>query len=218
MPDPIAADRSMTQLQAINIAKVTTIFALAIPAVVLGLRGERVVLYLALHISYCVWWLVEQWLLPARREQIFRDRLAPGLVVLTVLYVGVFFALPGWLAMANPAPLAPLTMALAVVMFSFGSLINTTADVQKTTAKALGATLVEDGSWRRLRHVNYLGDLIRYASFAVLAGSPWAWLLPASVLLVYLPRIHAKEESLAQRYPGFPAYRARSWRLLPGIW
>ncbi len=101
----------MTQLQAINIAKVTTIFALAIPAVVLGLQGERVVLYLALHITYCAWWLVEQWLLPARQEQIFRDPAGPGLVVATVLYVGLFFCLPGWLAMANPAPLAPITAA-----------------------------------------------------------------------------------------------------------
>jgi protein-S-isoprenylcysteine O-methyltransferase Ste14 len=208
----------MTQLQAINIAKVTTIFALAIPAVALGLRDERVVLYLALHISYCVWWLVEQLLLPERRAQIFREPSAPATTVAIVLYVGVFFALPGWLAMANPNPLSPFTLALAVVMFCFGSLINTTADVQKTTAKALGAGLVEDGSWRRIRHVNYLGDLIRYASFAVLAGSPWAWLLPASVLLVYLGRIGAKEQSLAERYPGFATYRARSWRLLPGLW
>jgi protein-S-isoprenylcysteine O-methyltransferase Ste14 len=208
----------MTQLQAINIAKVTTIFALAIPALALGLRGERVVLYLALHISYCVWWLVEPWLLPARREQIFRDPVGPATAVLMVLYVGLFFALPGWLAMVNPRPLAPITVALAVVMFSFGSLINTTADVQKTTAKALGVGLVEDGAWRRLRHVNYLGDLIRYASFAVLSGSAWAWLLPASVLLVYWVRIAEKERRLEERYPGFPAYRARSWRLLPGIW
>jgi protein-S-isoprenylcysteine O-methyltransferase Ste14 len=103
-------------------------------------------------------------------------------------------------------------------MFSFGSLINTTADVQKTTAKALGVGLVEDGSWRRIRHVNYLGDLLRYASFAVLAGSAWAWLVPTLILLGYLPRIAAKEKSMEQRYPGFPAYRARSWRLLPGIW
>jgi protein-S-isoprenylcysteine O-methyltransferase Ste14 len=90
--------------------------------------------------------------------------------------------------------------------------------VQKTTAKMLGVGLVEDGCWRRIRHVNYLGDLIRYASFAVLAGSPWAWLVPASVLLVYVPRIGAKEQSLEERYPAFAAYRERSWRLLPGLW
>jgi protein-S-isoprenylcysteine O-methyltransferase Ste14 len=161
---------------------------------------------------------VEQQLLPERRAQIFRDPVGPGGAVLMVLYVGLFFALPGWLAMANPNPLSPLTTALAVVMFSFGSLINTSADVQKTTAKALGAGLVEDGCWRRIRHVNYLGDLIRYASFAVLAGSAWAWLLPVSVLVMYVGRIKAKEESLGQRYPGFAAYRASSWRLLPGLW
>jgi protein-S-isoprenylcysteine O-methyltransferase Ste14 len=208
----------MTQLQAINIAKVTTIFALAIPVLLLSLQGERVVLYLALHISYCVWWLVEQLLFPARCEQIFRERISAPLAAVTVLYVGVFFALPGWLAMANPAPLSPWVAALAIVMFSFGSLINTAADVQKTTAKELGVGLVQDASWRRIRHVNYLGDLIRYASFAVLAGSPWAWLLPLSVLLVYLQRIGAKEEALEQRYPGFPDYRSRSWRLIPWIW
>jgi protein-S-isoprenylcysteine O-methyltransferase Ste14 len=208
----------MTQLQAINIAKVTTIFALAIPALVLGLQGERVVLYLALHISYCVWWLVEQLLFPARRQQIFRETVSAPLAVVIVLYVGVFFALPGWLAMANPTPLSPYGAALAIVMFSFGSLINTAADVQKTTAKELGAGLVQDASWRSIRHVNYLGDLIRYASFAVLAGSPWAWLLPVSVLLMYLQRIGAKEEALEQRYPGFADYRSRSWRLIPWIW
>lgn len=208
----------MTQLQAINIAKVTTIFALAIPALVFGLQAERVVLYLALHISYCIWWLVEQLLFPARRQQIFRDAIGWPLAVATVVYVGLFFALPGWLAMANAAPLSPYIAALAVVMFSFGSLINTAADVQKTTAKELGAGLVQDGSWRRIRHVNYLGDLIRYASFAVLAGSPWAWLLPISVLLVYLQRIGAKEEALEQRYLDFMAYRSRSWRLIPWIW
>ena len=155
----------------------TTIFALAIPALVLGLQAERVVLYLALHISYCVWWLVEQLLFPARRQPIVRYTIGWPLVVATVLYVGLFFALPGWLAMANAAPLSPYIAAVAVVMFSFGSLINIAADVQKTTAKQLGAALVQDGSWQLIRHVNYLGDLIRYASFAVLAGSAWAWLL-----------------------------------------
>jgi protein-S-isoprenylcysteine O-methyltransferase Ste14 len=38
------------------------------------------------------------------------------------------------------------------------------------------------------------------------------------VLLVYVPRIGAKEQSLEERYPGFAAYRERSWRLLPGLW
>jgi steroid 5-alpha reductase family enzyme len=55
----------------------------------------------------------------------------------------------------------------------FGSLINTSADVQKLTAKQGGANLVKDGIWRFARHINYFGDLLRYLSFSVVAGSIW---------------------------------------------
>lgn len=207
----------MTQLQAINIAKVTTIVALLVPALVLGLDSGRVAIYLALHISYCLWWLLEEVLFPWRTTQLFTEVVQPLQVVAVVLYVGVFYAVPGWLAMANPLPIGPLTIALGLCLYIFGSLLNTAADVQKGTAKALGATLVADGAWRRVRHVNYLGDLLRYSSFAVIAGSPWAWLLPASVLALYLPRMIRKEASMAERYPAFAAYRQSSWWLLPGV-
>ncbi len=182
----------LSAMQAINIAKVTTIVGLVVPALLLGLQTPRVVLYLSLHVSYCVWWLLEQQLFPERSRQLFTERLGPAAVVLAVAYVGVFYCLPGWLAMANPVPLSSLTAALGIVLYLFGSLINTGADIQKMTARQLGEGLVCDGIWRRVRHVNYLGDLLRYSSFAVIAGSAWAWLLPASVLLLYLQRIERK--------------------------
>ena len=207
----------MTQLQAINIAKVTTMVALLVPALFLGLDSPRVVIYLSLHLSYCLWWLLEAVLFPWRYRQLFTGLVQPLQAVAVVLYVGVFYALPGWLAMANDQPLQPLTIALGLTLYIFGSLLNTAADVQKGTAKELGATLVADGAWRRVRHVNYLGDLLRYSSFAVIAGSPWAWLLPSSVLALYLPRMVKKEASMAERYPDFQAYRQSSWWLLPGL-
>ncbi len=208
----------MTQLQAINIAKVTTVVALMIPAIVLGLDSPRVVIYLCLHISYCIWWLLEQVLFPWRARQLFTEVVNPLQASAVVLYVGVFYALPGWLAMVNDQPLGPLTTIIGLIFYIFGSLLNTAADVQKGTAKELGASLVDDGAWRRVRHVNYLGDLLRYSSFAVIAGSLWAWLLPASVLALYLPRIRSKEAAMAKRYPGFEAYRQSSWLLVPGLW
>jgi protein-S-isoprenylcysteine O-methyltransferase Ste14 len=90
--------------------------------------------------------------------------------------------------------------------------------VQKTTAKALGAGLVSDGIWRRVRHVNYLGDLLRYLSFAVVAGNAWAYLVPILVALLYLQRINHKESQMAAKYPGFAAWKQNSARLLPGVW
>ena len=178
----------------------------------------RQVIYLSLHISYCLWWLLEQWLFPERTRQLFSERVGVVGFGFALLFIGVLYSLPGLLAFLNPVPISQVAVALALGLFSFGSLINASADTQKTTAKAMGAGLVSDGIWRRVRHVNYLGDLLRYLSFAVVAGSGWAYLVPAFVLLIYLQRIGEKETQMAAKYPEFSAWQQRSARLLPGLW
>lgn len=207
-----------SQLTAINTAKVLTIVLLLVLAGLVGVRDMRQVLYLSLHISYCLWWLLEQWLFPERARQMFAERVGPIGFAVPLLFVGVLYSLPGLLAFLNPVPISPVTVAVAVGLFSFGSLINATADVQKTTAKVMGADLVSDGIWRRVRHVNYLGDLLRYLSFAVVAGNGWAYVVPFLVLFLYLQRINQKEVQMAAKYPRFAAWQQRSVRLLPGVW
>jgi len=212
------AKTSWTQLTAINVAKVVTIVLLLAMAATIGVRDMRQAVYLGLHVSYCLWWLLEQWVYPERRRQLFTEPVGVAGFASAVLIVGVVYSLPGLLAFLNPVPIAYGTVALALGMFSFGSLINASADVQKMTAKAMGAGLVSDGIWRRVRHVNYLGDLLRYLSFAVVAGSPWAYLVPGLVLLIYLQRIQQKEQRMQSRYEGFTTYQQQSVRLLPGLW
>lgn len=207
-----------SQLTAINAAKVLTIVLLLVLAAVYGVRDMRQVVYLSLHISYCVWWLLEQWLFPERCRQLFTERVGMGGFAGALLFVGVLYTLPGWLAFRNPQPMTFAAVAVALGLFSFGSLINASADVQKSTAKAMGAGLVHNGIWRRVRHVNYLGDLLRYLSFAVVAGNGWAYLVPGVVLLLYLQRIAQKEGQMAAKYPEFAEWRQRSTRLLPGVW
>lgn len=214
---PLATGR-WSQLTAINWAKTLTIGLLLGLAASLGVRDMRQVLYLSLHISYCLWWLIEQWLFPARRDQIFPERVGLGGFLTALLFIGVLYALPGLAAFLNPAPIRAGAVALGLVLFIFGSLINATADVQKMTAKAMGAGLVADGIWRRVRHVNYLGDLLRYLSFAVVAGLGWAYVVPGLVLLIYLQRIGQKEKQMAAKYAEFGAYQSRSSRLLPWLW
>lgn len=201
-----------SQLTAINTAKALTILLLLVLAAVIGVQDMRQVLYLSLHISYCLWWLLEQWLFPERARQLFKERVGVVSFGFALLFIGVLYSLPGLLAFLNPVPISHAAVALALVLFSFGSLINASADAQKTTAKAMGAGLVSDGIWRRVRHVNYLGDLLRYLSFAVVAGNIWAYLVPALVLLIYLQRIGQKETQMAAKYPEFSAWQQRSSR------
>ena len=208
----------VTQLTAINIAKIITILCLIAFAVVYGVNDYRQVIYLCLHISYCLWWLLEQWLFPQRRQQLFTDKVGILTLIFVILFVGVFYSLPGYLAFTNQNPLGYLTVAIALPLYIFGSLINTGADVQKMAEKGMGSGLVQDGAWRSLRHVNYLGDLMRYTSFSVVAGSLWAFLLPGIITLLYLQRISEKEKSMAAKYPEFATYQQNSSRLLPWIW
>lgn len=208
----------VTELTAINVAKVITILCLMTLALIYGIHDQRQVIYLCLHISYCGWWLLEQWLFPQRRQQIFTDKVGLATFLVVLLFVGVFYALPGYFAFINPNPIAYSTVGVALPLYIFGSLINTAADVQKMTAKSMGASLVNDGIWRSVRHINYFGDLMRYTSLSVVSGSLWAFLLPGVIFLLYLQRISQKEQSMSEKYSDFAVYQQNSTRLLPWLW
>ncbi|MEL6319170.1 MAG: DUF1295 domain-containing protein [Cyanobacteria bacterium J06626_14] len=208
----------LTQMDAINLAKILTIVCLVVLSIGYGIQDLRQIIYLCLHVSYCTWWLLEQWLFPKRRQQLFTEKTNLATLISILLFVGVFYALPGYFAFTNQQPIGYTTVAIALPLYIFGSLINASADVQKMTAKSMGAGLVNDEIWRSVRHVNYLGDLMRYTSFSVVAGSPWAFILPLVILALYIQRIQQKEQSMSAKYPGFTDYQAQSSRLLPWIW
>nr|WP_199316880.1 DUF1295 domain-containing protein [Chroococcidiopsis sp. [FACHB-1243]] len=212
-----AGASTITQLTAINAAKVLTVFCLAICAIVFGISDLRQVIYLCLHVSYCLWWLLEQWFFPNRR-QIFNEPIGVGGLSFTLIFVGVFYTLPGYLAFTNPAPISALATAIAIPLYIFGTLINTTADVQKLTAKQYGAGLVQDGVWRFSRNINYFGDLLRYLSFSVVSGSLWAYLVPGTITLLYLQRISQREQTMSGKYSEYAAYQESSSRLIPFLW
>lgn len=207
----------ITALKAINFAKVITIICLISFAVVFGIQDWRQVIYMCLHISYCLWWLLEQWLFP-ERQKIFNEPSGAGTFVLILLNVGFFYSLPGYLAFINPVPLSMTTAAIALFFYIFGSLINATADVQKLTAKQFQAGLVRDNIWRFSRNINYFADLLRYLSFSVLAGSLWAYLVPGYIFILYLWRISQKEKAMSVKYPEYAEYQQSSSRLIPFIW
>lgn len=208
----------VTQMTAINIAKTLTIGCLALLALFYGIHDERQVIYLCLHISYCLWWLLEQWLFPLRRQQLFTEKVSLPEFLFILAFVGIFYALPGFFAFTNSTPVSYLSIAISLPLYIFGSLINTGADVQKMVAKDLGTRLVDDGIWRSVRHINYLGDLMRYTSFSVIAGSLWAFILPLVITLMYVQRINKKEQAMATKYDDFGSYQQRSSRLIPWIW
>ena len=63
-----------TQLVAINWAKAVTIALICLLILLFGINGQRQILYACMHISYCLWWLIEQKIYPDRRQQIFTEK------------------------------------------------------------------------------------------------------------------------------------------------
>jgi protein-S-isoprenylcysteine O-methyltransferase Ste14 len=219
MENTASSTRSgLTQLTAINTAKILTILLLVAYALIFGIKDLRQIIYLCLHISYCLWWLVEQWFYPLRRQQIFSESVGVTGFIFSLLFVGFLYSFPGYLAFTNPEPLSWAAAAVALPLFFFGSLINATADIQKLTAKQYGAGLVNDGIWRFSRNINYFGDLLRYLSFSVVAGSIWSYLVPTLIALLYIQRVFSKEQSMSQKYPNYQEYQQSSARMIPFIW
>lgn len=213
-----SSSKPLTEMTVINVAKGFTIICLMVLALIYGISDQRQVIYLCLHIGYCLWWLLEQWLLPARSQQLFTEKMSYWTLIPAIAFVGVFYALPGYFAFTNPEPIGLISVGIALPLFMFGSLINTAADVQKMVAKEQGVTLVQDGAWRYIRHINYLGDLMRYSSFAVVAGVPWAFLVSGVIFIIYVGRIKEKEVSMADKYEDFAVYKSNSVRLIPFLW
>ena len=199
-----------TRNVSVNIAKVVTIvLLLALPLFYpVGIRQWA---YLAMQVSYCTWYLLKQAIV---REPVFRERDSPLEVAMVIGSVGVFYALPGWLVFMNPEPVSGLVLGASIVLFYFGSLLNSSADVQKTYTLRAQRGLITNGFWGLSRNINYFGDIVRYSAFALLSGSIWSWTVVATVLVIDLGRMRGKQASLA-RYPGFAAYRRAVPALVP---
>jgi protein-S-isoprenylcysteine O-methyltransferase Ste14 len=82
-----------------------------------------------------------------------------------------------------------------------------------------GHTLVTTGVYRVIRHPSYLGLLVNALGWALVFRSAVGVLLTALMLLPLLARIRAEETLLRTQFGAeYNAYRARTSRLIPGLY
>ncbi|MEA5444855.1 DUF1295 domain-containing protein [Gammaproteobacteria bacterium AB-CW1] len=171
-------------------------------------------LYLALHGSYGLFWIL--------KSRLFGDRSweAPcGLGYGLVIWAGLsLYWIAPWLLMSRAIEPAAWLLALCVGLYALGVFLHFSADMQKHLhMKYRPGKLLNDGLWARSRNPNYLGELLIYGSFVTL---PLHWAPPLILLLffsvVWLPNMRRKDRSLA-RYPEFAEWKARSGLLFPRL-
>eukprot|EP00761_Pharyngomonas_kirbyi_P003457 gb/GECH01003461.1/.p1 GENE.gb/GECH01003461.1/~~gb/GECH01003461.1/.p1 ORF type:complete len:207 (+),score=30.44 gb/GECH01003461.1/:1-621(+) len=170
-------------------------------------------IYLALHGTYGILWILKDYIYPDPRWQ----KNEPLYYCVSIfLALALFWLNPFWL-IKNRYHMSPPWAALCVSMFGFGVFFHFVSDAQKYYTLKFKKGLIDSGMFARCRNINYFGELLIYSSFA-LAGCNWsgAIVLVAFIIIGWIPGMKAKERSLS-RHPGWKEYQARSGFLFPKL-
>ena len=171
--------------------------------------------YATLHGSYGLLWLMKDRLFP---DPNWEKRVTFGAAVAAwVLVLGPYWIAPVILVTQRvEAP--PALLAGATLLYVLGAVTMMVADAHKYFVLKVKRGLITDGLFGLVRHPNYLGEMMLYASFALIVQHWLPWLVLAWVwTTVFLPNMLRKEARMS-RHPGWEAYRARTGMLLPKPW
>lgn len=169
--------------------------------------------YLALHGTYGIMWLIKDSLYP---DSQWSEEVSVAAGISIFVFLGLYWIAPFIIVSQNVQPSAPL-IAAAIATNIFGVLLHFGSDAQKYFTLKYHKGLITEGFFSRSRNPNYLGEILIYIGFAMLAQH---W-LPFAVLglvaaLIFVPNMLKKDKSLS-RYPEFAAYKERSGLLLPKL-
>lgn len=171
-------------------------------------------IYAALHGSYGLCWLLKDRIFPDPNWE--KKITFGGAFMMWALVLGLYWIAP--VIIITQRVEAPLWMLFtATLIYVLGVVIMMSSDAQKYFTLKIKRGLITDGFFARIRHPNYLGEMMLYFSFALLAEHWQPWAVLAWVWLgVFLPNILGKEASMS-RYPEWKDYKARTGILLPRI-
>jgi protein-S-isoprenylcysteine O-methyltransferase Ste14 len=169
--------------------------------------------YLALHGTYGILWLVKDRLYPDKQ---WEQETTFGMGVVTFIILGLYWVAPFLLIRSGVVPPLPL-VAGAIACNIVGVFLHYTSDAQKYYTLKYNPGLITEGFFANCRNTNYLGEILIYSSFALLACHWVPWLiLSAFVGVIFVPNMRKKDQSLA-RYSEFASYRARSGLVFPKL-
>ncbi len=210
--DFLGGPRRLKFAWAINIHKGSIFFVVILLMVIYGNYSTSAWVYLAIHGSYGFIWLLKHFTFPDRR---WETRVTYGGFVMIFLFLALYWIAPFLLISDPPGPVSGWFITLCVTMFALGVVIMMVSDCQKYFTLELKRGLITEGMFKYVRHPNYLGEMLVYASFALLSQHWIPWLVLAFIWIwVFYVNISMAEASMC-RYPEWEGYKARSGLLLP---
>lgn len=197
---------------AINLQKLITVFVIYTMMHWYDNFSLGAWVYLGLHGVYGYTWLIKDLAFPNR---VFSKRMTIGALV--VLYGGLnllYWSLP-WLFISRHVEPGGVLLFAAIFMHTLGVAWMAAGDLQKNCVLRNQPGLITNGVFAYTRNPNYLGEVMIYASYALLAAHWFGWLVIAlQFFCLFLPRMLAKDASIS-RHPGWADYQRQSGLIVP---
>jgi protein-S-isoprenylcysteine O-methyltransferase Ste14 len=190
----------------------TFLAVMALMAIYRQWQNPTAWVYLALHGTYGLLWVLKSHIFPDRNWE-KKVTIWFGLISLAAL---TLYWIPAWLLTSRSIQSPPWLLAISISIYTFGVFFHFVSDMQKhISLKLQPNTLITDGMMAYSRNINYFGELLIYLALALLAMT-WLAFIPLALFVAFYwtPNMLRKEKSLA-KYPGFEAYRRKVRRFIP---
>jgi protein-S-isoprenylcysteine O-methyltransferase Ste14 len=147
-----------------------------------------------------------------------RHRLGSVLVGLqfTLIAVLAWLGAPAFLG-GLAHPVAWLLLGLAVAVGLWAVQANRPGNFNIRPAPRAGGRLVHQGPYRWIRHPMYTAVASLAVACSIASGTVAAGLAALLLVAVLLGKAGLEERWMAEQHPGYAAYRAHTWRFVPGV-
>ena len=171
--------------------------------------------YLALHGTYGILWILKSNIFPDRQ---WESKCSIWYGLLIWFGLSLYWIAP-YIIITNSIESSNWYIAMCISIYIFGVFFHFTSDMQKFIQLHYNPNnLITDVMFSKIRNINYLGELLIYLGFSLLAMH-WVPIIAllSFVVLIWIPNMIKKDRSLS-KYEDFKYYKKNTSRFFPFIW
>ena len=169
--------------------------------------------YLGLHGTYGILWVVKSSIFPDRSWE-KETGILYGLTILLGLsfyWISPWIIVSGYFNGGQMIQIPNYLFSIIIFLFGMGVFLHFSSDMQKyVSLKLAPGKLIQSELFRKSRNINYFGELLIYSSFALLSMH-WVPIIVLLffIIIIWIPNMIKKDKSLS-RYENFEDYKKRS--------
>ncbi|GLP96178.1 methyltransferase family protein [Paraferrimonas sedimenticola] len=197
----------------INAHKILTPIAVLAMMAYFDFWGASAWIYLALHGTYCGLWMIKEY---SFRDKRFEEAIHPVAGSIFVFgMLGMYWIAP-YLIVSQQLEVSGVLAAAAAALVVLGGFFHFVSDAHKHAVLSIRKGLITSGLFSRTRNPNYLGEMLIYLGFAILAQH-WLPFVALAYWWTFFVRNMLNKDKSMSRHAGFADWKQSSGLLFPKL-